>query len=185
MELVHFTSRRNLKKILKSGSLEPRSPFYCEEDSVYFPDQELSTNKYITSIPKNRLGDWQKHPEIWDCLEKHTKGEIRISFPVKDLDGVLVREHHYLTGEYANERYNLTFPGLGQMPASQSQIAECMRLYVESSTPVSDAQIDIFRVPEIWVPYKIPVGELTIEEVKPTRPSNLRRVVQEMFTSIF
>lgn len=185
--MLHYTTRRNWKRIVRSRFLKPNSPFikdWLEEDMTKsMPEiHSLRGKNFITAIPVDRICDWKKYGLMADLMD-YTSGDATLTFPLEALDGVMVRDHYSTSTEYSIKKYGWNVfdvkldPLAIRMGLYRQSCHKLFQEYMLSSRRLSETDLSEVKVPEIWIPFPIPVEKITAQ----VKPSLIQKVMNQLF----
>lgn len=188
MEITHFTTRRNWRKIQRCGFLKPNSPFVQDkfegEMVKSVPEiHSLSGKRFVTTIPSERVIDWKNYGLFGDLMD-YTSGEVELTFPLENFDGVMVREHYFTTAEYSINKYGRNFfdvrldPMGIRMGLYDGICKQLFQDYMLSSRKLAGTNLSQIKVPEVWIPFSVSVERITAK----VKPSLIQRMLAPVFS---
>lgn len=164
MEVHHFTQLVNWKEIKKHGFLEPRSdPLWCfnsgDRDGEIYKrySRTYSSRLYIVAMLPNEYKKWVE----WNLDVARTRqAPVLLRIPVSDPRKTLVREHRHLS---TKEYEDLFGSGANAIGLLDPRFYPEQRIkYMESTVPLAVYRGN-YTLPEIWIPHKVPVGQISVE----------------------
>lgn len=170
VSIEHYTSRQNWWRIDNvDGMLDPRSePFPIRGMGISERVREITKSKeYVVGVLEGSRGVWDEH-DLLGIVMGDKPREVRLSFSLSELEGVLVRERIYYSEEYINERFGPDFPRLhlrsfrSFISRDRKRMKEIDSMYVESTVRWAGYN-GKYSTPEIWIPYGIPRDKIKAE----------------------
>jgi len=174
-EILHFTTMRNWEKIAKSGFVEPRSdPLWCfnfeerKSDTYRKYDEKYNGQLFIVGIPPGSYDAWVDwglnlvhHAQDSIVLSEpwnYTKPQVSLKIPVSDLKNILVREHRHLS----KIEYEKVYGDVNPIGFQDSRFYPRQKIKYIDSTVYLNEYGGNYDVPEIWLPYKVPLSIVTV-----------------------
>ena len=114
-------------------------------------------------------------------LIDYTSGEVKLTFPLECLDGVMVRDHYSTSAEHSIQKYGRNVfeekldPLAVRIGFYRKPCHELFREYMLSSRKLSETDLSQIKVPEIWIPFPISTEKITAE----AKPSLLQRIATQ------
>ena len=165
----HITSKEKLGQIRDLRFLLPKTPL-SGIGLVGLLRMLPFKTRYSLGIDSLE-GAWLTE-DMLPTLYKWTKGEIGLRVPIGKREGVIIREHKFLSTQWQLKQ---------GYPLLDGKVAERMqRHYMDSGVPL-EMYDGIFLMPEIWYPHPVGVEEIeivkipTFEEALSHRNTNLFR----------
>ena len=173
-KLYHLTSDRALESIEREG-LIPHSLFSAllYRGSKKYKNEYYYASYFTVCGVKEQFVDWKEYGLFEDLFERmqerSSSGKVvLLSFPIETDDSVFVADHSHLSPKRFKELYGedlWRMPGLVSLNRGQSiRLNKHGGLYTDSLTKLQDYD-GSFELPEVWYPHKVPVEQITLEEV--------------------
>jgi len=182
----HLTNEYSWKWIQRRGlipmtiSWNEKEDFSKEPWNIDFDDSYFWNGGYIVCSITKDFSDWKEH-DLYESLIAYVKRKDTImknrvfllSFPIIQTEGVYVRDHTLLSPKVQKERFgkNLRELAFTHEPGERGfrgkdfeNWRSCFNHYVSSTTEL-DHYDGSFELPEVWYPHKVPVEQITLEEV--------------------
>lgn len=168
--LYHMTNERSWGSICKSEFLKPFSLLPKKGVDCY-------DGQFIVCGVKKDFGDFKEYG-LLDALTKYVREKeffpgkiILLSFTLKNTDGVYVRDYSYnspkvyvdLCGKDLFKEQTNSMK-MFFLKSDELELINRQKLLGRQSTIPIQQYDGSYKVTEIWVPYAVPISELTVEE---------------------
>ncbi len=172
---VNYIQRgmRSLPKILlpRTNPKEELGASKNDQDLINQLGTFLDKNYVVCGAVKD-FSDWKEHG-LYNRLKNHVcrdfdQSLVVLSFILETGENVYVREHAHWSPKRFTElcgKNLFRFLNSEEVPSDDEikLFHSQQRLFLASSTPIKDYD-GSFQLPEIWVPYAIPLDKITLEE---------------------
>lgn len=168
--VYHMTNESNWKQICRDGFLKPNSVLPKVDDTWY--DGSFT----VFSVRKD-FGDFKEYG-LLEYLTKHVSGKhlfperiILLSYLLKNTDGVYVRDYSPHSPKVyvdlcGKDLFKKSLDSMANFFLKNDEIElinKQMTLGRKSTIPLQQYN-GSYKVPEIWIPYAVPVKDISVEE---------------------
>lgn len=161
--IVHYTSNQNWGMIKELGFLLPKSNPNTSPGTLSDRVSSLiSEESYLVGIPNPLDAGWVKSGLMEYILER-TTGEVLLNVPILNKNGAFVRDHIHASPKRFRSQYGEDLWGKllrGEIEFNDPRIVEAANSYLESTTSLESYNGN-YEVPEIWLPQKTPISQIT------------------------
>ncbi len=172
MICYHFIPQKSLLQVKKEGFLKPNTHLFLLKniDKMFKKDRKkheeilrfaenLPRNKFICTIPKNRVKSWANSGLIKE-IEYFIKPDYVLEFKVPRSCKMFAREHVYQSPKEIRKK----FPGKKMyMNIPEPHKTDIWVRYFKSTKRIkNESDLKKFKVPELWIGCKIPLNRINI-----------------------
>ncbi|MBI5066239.1 hypothetical protein HZA97_08445 [Candidatus Woesearchaeota archaeon] len=169
--VYHMTNEDNWERIQRDGFLKPCS--VVKPPTYEYLIEDFYFGTFIVCGVNKNFDEWKEHL-LFDYLKTYiTKNRaklVTLSFPLKNISGIYVREHAHFSPKIflelcGQDLWSLVFGHDQLLEEDKRELFNSQRLLRDHSVVKLADYSGMYKVPELWYPHPVPVDKITVEGV--------------------